>query len=393
MRVALVYKRFAVSGGSERQLLMLSRYLIEQGDEVHVFCASRRDPVPEGVSLHQMHIGAPGHLPQLIAFSRWARRAISDHEARHGPFDVRHAFGRTLGQDVYRVGGGFHRTYLEHAHALGAPPWLRSLLVRTPYQVLKARMEEQALLAPTTQAIITNSAMTRDDLLANLPLSPERIHVVRNGVDLDRFRPAEPGEREAVRAEIGIAPSAPVALFLGTGFERKGLLETLRAVRRLRSSHPEALLLVVGRDADAHRWSELAESLGVRGAARFLGPRSDPERLLRASDVYVLPTAYDPAANTTLEAIACGIPVITSSMNGAAEIVDESFGTVVPNPVHPSDVAAALARWLDRPADDGAAIAERARRAAELHPAHVGYATMREIYVSVATENESVRAA
>ena len=386
MRVALVYKRFAVSGGSERQLMMLSRYLVEQGDEVHVFCASRRDPAPEGVALHLMPMAPPGHLPQLIAFSRWAQRAIRGHESRHGPFDVRHAFGRTLGQDVYRVGGGFHRTYLEHAHALGAPPWLRTLLVRTPYQTLKASMEERALLAPTTRAIITNSSMTRDDLLASLPLQPARIHVVRNGVDLVRFRPAVEGEKQSIRADLELDDDIPVALFLGTGFERKGLLETLRAMRRLIHTHSRLHLLVVGRDADLDRWRELAATLKVDSAVRFFGPRTDPERLLQASDVYVLPTAYDPSANTTLEAMACGIPVVTSAMNGAAEIVESSFGTVVPNPVHPADVADALAYWLDRVHSDSKDIARLAREAAEQHPAGDGYARMRAIYATVATE-------
>ena len=132
---------------------------------------------------------------------------------------------------------------------------------------------------------------------------------------------------------------------------------------------------------------EFAVQLGVDNATTFLGPRADPERLLAAADVYVLPTAYDPAANTTLEAMACGLPVVTSCMNGAAEIVSQGvFGSVVPNPVHPDDVAEAVGDWLNRIKVSRDEVAAMARDAAERHPANLGYSHMREIYECVVAE-------
>ncbi len=376
MRVALVFKRFAHGGGTERQVAMLSRHLAERGDDVHVYCASVRDAPPAGVTLHRMPRLPLGHTLQLLAFSRWARKAISVHERQHGRFDIRHAFGRTVGQDVYRLGGGCHRTYLETAHALERPPRWRDALAATPYQRLKARMEEQAIRAPSTRAVLVNSEMVRDDLRRRYGVPESRLYVVRNGVDLDLFRPGTVPERTDLRRGLALPADAQVALFLGTGFARKGLEAVLRAWKPVSSHRETAHLLVAGRDPSPARWHTLAHELGLAARVHFLGPRSDPESLYRCADVYVLPTAYDASANTTLEALASGLPVITSAMDGAAEIVESGVtGSVLRTPVHPDHVAEALEHWLS--VEGGA---PRARASAEAHSIKLAARTTRAVY-------------
>jgi UDP-glucose:(heptosyl)LPS alpha-1,3-glucosyltransferase len=378
VRVAIVFKRSADTGGSERQVALLARQLAARGDDVHLFCASVRSGPPAGVTAHVMPYLLPGRLLGLLAFSSWARRAVE----RHGPFDVRHAFGRSVGQDVYRLGGGCHRTYLEHAHALDRPAWLRPLLRRMPYQLVKLGIERRLLSAASTQRIIANSSMVRDDLLFRYGLDPARVRVVPNGTDLARFRPAVPGERDELRRELGLAAESEVVLFLGSGFARKGLDPTLRALARLAPARPRLQLLVAGRDRSPARWKALAAQLGVAQRVWFLGPRPDPERLYRAADVFALPTAYDPAANCTLEALASGLPVITSATNGAAEILrPDQHGTVVPAPVHPGDVVDALAVWLERAGAPGVTAACRAR--AEEFPAEASCAATVEVYLEI----------
>ena len=348
MRVALVFSRFHLQGGSERQVVMLARDLSTRGHDVHVFCRIVRGRTPAGVTLHVMPRLPMGPLLELLLFSAWARRAIRRHEARHGAFDVRHGFGRTLGQDVYRVGGGSHRTYLQHAHALDRPPWLRRLLTATPLQRLKVSMEERALTSPSRAVVIANSCMVRDDLAQRHALSEDRLLVIRNGVDLDLFHPAEPGERLEVRRGWGLDDDHTVALFMGSGYARKGLEPTLRALALLARVRPGLRLVVAGKDRRQGLWRRLAAHLGVEGSVVWLGACPQPERSYRGADLLVLPTAYDAAANSTLEALASGLPVVTSSMNGASEILDpERHGAVVTTPVHPHDLAAAMTRWLD----------------------------------------------
>lgn len=392
MRVALVFKRWSDSGGSERQVTLLVRELLARGDEVHLFCEQVRGATPAALVVHRLSPLPLGRTLRMLRFSRWAARQIARHERAHGPFDVQQAFGRTVGQQVYRLGGGCHRSYLELAHALDRPRWLRALLARHPYQVLKARLEERALEPAPGRRIIVNSEMTRRDLGFRYGLAPASIHVLRNGVDLARFRPAAGDERGQLRAELGLAADAEVALFLGTGFSRKGLQPTLRAVARLAAERPALVLLVAGRTRRARAWSRLARQLGIDRRVVFLGARSDPERLYRAADVFVLPAAYDPAANATLEALASGLPVVTSQTNGAGEVLEEGVqGTVVPAPVHPQDVADAIAFWLAR--SDRQAIARAARRTAEHHPADTRVEELLAIWDESRAERAAQRAA
>lgn len=378
MRVALVYKRLSDHGGSERQVSMHARELAARGHDVTVICAQQRTAAPDGVTVHAMPVRVPGDLTGLLAFSSWARRCAR----RTGPYDVTHAFGRTVGQDVYRVGGGCHRTYLEHAHDLDRPAWRRALSARMPAEVVKAALEQRALTADTTRAIITNSAMVRDDLAFRYAIPEARFTVVRNGVDLTRFAPLDDAARRDHRRALELPEHGPVVAFVGTGYARKGLGALLRALPGVRARHPDVVVLVAGRDGRPARWRALADALGVARHVRWLGGRDDPDVIAGIADVTVLPTAYDPAANGTLESLAVGTPTVTSTMNGSAEIVDDDVGSVVPAPVSPHDVEAATCAWLDRRGDRDA-IVERARAQAELHPIEHSCVRMLEVYRAV----------
>lgn len=362
MRIALVTKRLAEHGGSERQLGLLTRALVAEGHDVHLFCRSIHAEPPQGVKLHRMTRLPVSETGLTLLFAIWARRAIDRVEAREGAFDVRHAFGRTLGQDVYRLGGGCHRTYLEHAHALDRSWWWRRWLRRTPGERLRLALERRMLTPRPSPHVITNSRMVADDLALRFDLDWEHLHVVRNGVDLERFRPPTPPERAEVRAAWGLADEDDVLLFVGTGFARKGLAVLLRSLPAIVDARPRAQLVVAGRDRHAGRYRRLAERLGVAGRVRWLGAVGDPERCYRGADLLVLPTAYDPAANVTLEALAAGLPSVTTRMNGASELLDEGrLGAVLETPVIPEELSAAVVRWLERGLDEALVAELRAR--------------------------------
>lgn len=337
---------------------------------------------PPGLTVHRMPWMPLGSGVGRIAFSVWARRAVSRSVTLDGPFDVTHAFGRTLGQDVYRMGGGCHATYLDHAHALEYPFWLRRLLRGAPLQRLKTSIEARMLSGLRRPHVITNSEMSRDDIMHRYSLPGELMHVVRNGIDLERFHPARAGEREAVRKGWGLDESHEVLLFLGNAYSRKGLDVLLRATAAAVKERPALRLVVGGQDRRARRWQRAAERMGLGDRVVWLGTVTNPELCYRGADLYILPTLYDPAANSTLEALASGLAVITSAMNGAAEILEQGYhGAVLQTPVHPDELKCALTDWLDRSRSENVRVSTRLL--AERFPARISCESTLDVYRAV----------
>lgn len=297
MKIALVHRRFTTNGGTERYLVGLARWLVAEGHAVHVLCNEIRPDLraERGVCFEHLAMVRPAKLVSL-----WlsARRAL-----RTRRFDAVMGFGRTGGHQLFRAGGGSHAEALHRMHPV------RRLF--SPMDRLETWMDRTAVR--TARICIANSELGARGLRRDY--GAERVEVVYNGVDLRRFRP-DPEVRRAVRADLGAA--GRVALFLGTGFRRKGLDVAIAALPA------EWTLWVAGGGA-----APTAASLGLpdriwtaaRGRIRLLGSVPDPERLLQACDAMILPTRYDPFANACLEALACGVPALTTPDNGASEVL------------------------------------------------------------------------
>jgi len=164
---------------------------------------------------------------------------------------------------------------------------------------------------------------------------PERkIQVVGNGVDVEKFHPVS---RDAARKELGLPADVPVLITVGGLVERKGFHRVIELLPALRRKHPGLCYLVVGGPSPEGDWSdrlrEQVANLGLQEAVRFLGP-IEPMRLkvpLSAADLFVLATRNEGWANVFLEAMACGLPVVTTDVGGNREVVrDDSLGRVVP---------------------------------------------------------------
>jgi glycosyltransferase involved in cell wall biosynthesis len=167
-----------------------------------------------------------------------------------------------------------------------------------------------------------------------LGVPPERAIVVGNGVDLARFYPLP---RAEARHALGLPTDAPVLVSVGGLCERKGFHRVMACLPRLRQRHPSLRLLVVGGPSPEGDWTNqlaaLARQLGIDDAVVFAGPQP-PDALrqwLSAADVFVLATRNEGWANVFLEAMACGLPVVTTRVGGNAEVVNApDLGIVVP---------------------------------------------------------------
>lgn len=305
LRIALVVERFAPgTGGVENVAWQVARELVRQGEDVTI--VARAAEPADAIDLRI--VAAPGRRSpfRTLAFSRAAARAT-----RAGGFDVVHGFSRTRHQDLYRAGGGRHADYLERMHSpLGRR--LRGLLPRHRSLI----SIERQVFADPAQRIQCASRLVADRLTECEAVAPERILLLPNAVEGERFAP-ERNRTAGLQLRRALDASAErIWLLPASGWRRKGLAEAIAAIARL--GDPGARLWVAGRD-DPAPWRRRAARAGIGDRVRFLGPRRDLEVVYAAVDGLLLPTRYDPFANVTFEAAAAGLAIVTTHANGAAE--------------------------------------------------------------------------
>jgi UDP-glucose:(heptosyl)LPS alpha-1,3-glucosyltransferase len=373
VRIALIRQRYKATGGAERYLAHLVTALTGAGHAVHLF-ANRWMDQPPGVTFHRVRVPVGPAFVRILGFAWTAHRMI-----RRGAFDLVHSFDRTIRPDIYRAGDGCHQAWLDRRRAVEGGlthsldrlnPLHRSLLIL-----------ERHLFQGGCRRIIANSRMVQEEILRYYGTRRSAIQVIYTGVDLGRFRPAR-GEagRLTFRQALGVGPDDPVVLFAGSGFERKGLRFLLQAAGRMRGMR-DLRVWVLGM-GNLGRVRSLAGRLGIADRVHFAGPVADPEEWMAAADLFVLPTIYDPFSNACLEAMACGLPVITTTGNGIAEVLEKwRTGLVIVDPRDVVGLADSITEFLDpmRREDRRAA----ARACAEAFPAEDHLKQMLETYEDV----------
>lgn len=330
MRIGIIKSNYFPSGGgSERYTNGLVAQLLGRGHEVQVL-AARWDPAAAslGISLQRVPILAGPSFVRTLSFALNCRRAVEQTDC-----DLVLSIERTIRQDICRAGGGCHREWLiqrqRYRSGVG-----RNLFWLNPLHSALLWIERQSYSPQNTRTIIANSHRGKEEIIRHYQFPAERIHVVHNGTDCERFKPA------AARTDRG----ETVLLFAGSGFERKGLEFVVRALVRL----PASVRLEVAGKGNPSRYRRLAKELGVEGRLRFLGNAGRIEEVYGRSDILVHPAIYEPFSNTCLEAMACGLPVVTSRINGASEIVRPGEnGNVVEDPADIPALASAIGFFLD----------------------------------------------
>ncbi len=345
LRIAMVALEFHRQGGSERRTGQLVDALLAAGHEVHLLGAHVRGAWSPGATIRPIRSVPRPRWLEMIDFSRRAAALV-----RREGFDIVHNQIRPFAPGVVTAGGGCHRFYLREVLPLEKGALAARLKWGSPLQLTLLALERKGYQPDRCPYVIANSSLGRAGILRYHPMPPERVVVAYNGVDAGRFSP-ELRERFRVerRLALGIGAEEPLVLFVGSGFARKGLGPLMAAMARLRDRRPGVHLAVVGAGSTRH-WRRQAVRLGLGERLRFAGHVEDPECYYAAADVFALPTYFDPFANATLEAMASGLPVITSRQNGASEILRPGEdGLVVDRPDDVAGLAEALA-WLLDPA-------------------------------------------
>jgi teichuronic acid biosynthesis glycosyltransferase TuaC len=226
----------------------------------------------------------------------------------------------------------------------------------------KHRRLMQAAMASATRIFSVAEALKQTAVDIGVP--PAKVRVVGNGVDLERFQPIP---REAARQELGLKPDAQVLVSIGGLCERKGFHRVIACLPELKQVFPGIHLLVVGGPSAEGDWTaqlhQQVADLNLHDVVTFLGALP-PDRLkvpLSAANVFVLSTRNEGWANVFLEAMACGLPVVTTDVGGNSEVVCRpELGYIVPFDQHAA-LKQAIAQALQRPWDT-AHIEEYARQ-------------------------------
>lgn len=356
MRIAFVIPQLEPSaGGVERYAWTLAHGLAARGVAVTAFTATPPEDVlpPAGVDIAQVAVPPGSRRSRDARFDRAVRAQLGDLAG----WDVVQGFGQTTVHTLYRAGGGSHASYLR-AMAREWPVWRRWLETARPKHRERIRTQRRIVECARTP-LITNSERTRRDLCADYDVSEARIRVIRNGVDLTRFRPAPPARRRECRSRFGLDAKDFAIAFVGSGFARKGLAHAIESLALLREDRVDAHLLVAGRGA-AGRYRRLARRRGVADRVCWLGRVRDVEAVYAAADAFVLPSLYEPFGMAPLEAMACGLPVVVTADAGVAEVLkDGREGRLLKR----ADDAAASATFLGQMARDPAARRSCGRRA------------------------------
>ncbi len=321
MNIALIRRRFTPVGGGELYLQRLIDSLLTENHTIELLSETWTAQESEGIRYHFIP-GATSRARRAVSFAEGVAQLLPTLKT-----DCVFSLERTFKQDIYRAGDGVHRVWLERQKAF-APFWRKPFCGRGAHHRNLLALERQTIHPANTKFIIANSDMVRDEIVNLFPFPAERVRVIPNGVNLERFRTVD---RHRARAQFGLTPSDFTLLFVGSGWERKGLKYTLQLLKDLQSSasrFPEPFrsvkLLVVGKGN--------APLLGNPHTI-YTGPIGEVELAYAAANLLAFLPIYEPAANVVTEALAARLPVLTSAQNGAAEwIKDARNGEVVDSP-------------------------------------------------------------
>jgi UDP-glucose:(heptosyl)LPS alpha-1,3-glucosyltransferase len=313
MRIGLVCKSVDPSrGGHERYVNRLINGLTNRGHQITVFAGD--DSVPESLRT----IGVEGvnvpRLPLGGAIRRWsfnlfAKSLVNEHRS---DLDLVFTTGKVDFGDVHRSGGGVHQVFLEEC----VSPVRRWL----PKHLVACRLERR-LYESSSRPLVVNSYMVRDQILERFDTDPERVNVIYNGVDTDRYSwPALRSTRAETREKHGLRPDDFVCLFTGGSWKRKGLPHLLDALARV--DRPDVKLVTAGH-TDERKLRNKVRDLDLTDRVEHVGYTEQLELYYVAADALVFPSRYDAAANVVLEALASGLPVVSTRTNGSSELIDE----------------------------------------------------------------------
>lgn len=333
LSIAFVRRGYSPTGGAEAYLKRLAHGVAAAGNDAQLVAT---DAWPD----HEWPFGSIMRVSagSVVGFANELKQIRPRLTC-----DVLFSLERVWSCDVYRAGDGVHRAWLLRRRKFELP--LKQFVrgINRKHRDL-LQLEESLFATHKAVRVIVGSQMVKDEIVNLYRYPEEKIDVVRNGVPLAKFR-FESELREQAREELNLKPDQIALLFAGSGWERKGLIFAIQAMAL--SKNQKMRFLVAGR-GNQKLYKTTRLRIWREEPVRFLGEVRDLARIYAAADIFILPTIYDPFSNACLEALACGLPVITTRSNGFSEIIDDGVhGSIIDHAGNLVGLRDAIRFWSD----------------------------------------------
>jgi UDP-glucose:(heptosyl)LPS alpha-1,3-glucosyltransferase len=387
MNIAFCYESvLPCRGGCETYIAALARRLAADGHEVHLY-ARQWDAaaLPEALHLH------PVRVPRCPRFIRpWLFSSACGRLLAENKHQVSVGFDKIAGLDVLYPQGGLYAATADNNLLKYRTPLLRGLARLAkfvdPAHYSFLTLERHQFQNPRL-LVVALSDMVYRQFEHYYQLDPVNLRLVRIAIDTERFEECDRLRRRLEwRHKWGLAAGHTVALFAAMNYRLKGLEPLLRALALVPAESP--LRLLVAGNPQTGGFERVARRLGVLDRVRFAGYCADMRNCYFAADYFVHPTFYDPCSLVVLEALACGLPVITTRYNGASELLHPPReGYVLDDPHNAPQLAAALKQLLDP--SRRAACAQAARRVAAQWTFEHHYRQMLAVFAEAAARKNA----
>jgi len=325
LKVTILSRHIKARGGLEKWAFRIAEGFSRKGAMVNILTS---DTLETNISkplihAHTLPLTKWLNFKKMDQFNCLAQQWNQRHKS-----DIIFGMDRTSHQTHIRAGNGVHAAYLKQRKTFENYPRYKSFLNPLNHTILK--IEKEAFENPRLKVLFTNSYMVKNEILEHYQVSPDKIEVIHNGapwkeMEKDFIPWVENKQKECTKHHLD--PTLYHFLFIGNGYERKGLNSLLKALATLKNK--EFHLSVVGKDRKIETFIKLSKSLGLEKHVRFFGPVSDVRSFFQIADCLVIPSHYDPFANVTVEALAMGLFVVSSKSNGGHEILKDETGTII----------------------------------------------------------------
>ncbi|MEQ1517907.1 MAG: glycosyltransferase family 4 protein [Usitatibacteraceae bacterium] len=313
MKLALIRAKYDPFGGAERFLNSAAEALVAQGAAPTIITRAW----PQSASASIAHkIVNPRYFTSAGRDRGFAHAACA--LLHSSEFDLVQSYERLDCCDIFHAVDGVHAEWLAQRKRVQSP--FKRFGVRiNPHHRYVLDAERRMYHSSKLRAVICISEMVKRDVLRHYDVAPEKLHVIYGSIDTDAFHPRLRDEhRRTLRKQLKIPQKAPIAIYVGSGFERKGVLGFLLAMAKVEGMGG----IVVGRDKNMFQYQAFADSIGLTDRVIFTGGIGDVRPYYGASDVFVMPTLYEPFGLVFGEAMACGLPVVASTQSGAADWIE-----------------------------------------------------------------------